>query len=89
MSLQVIELVLFAGLAAIVLFMLYSVLGRRVGRQPQEEAAGLGASGVGCYYDDELHQLAGLQGDTWQSLYHFSVGMPDEDPRLTTLPPYP
>ncbi|CAN5369083.1 TIM44-related membrane protein TimA [soil metagenome] len=35
---QVLELVIFAGLAAVVLFMLYSVLGRRVGRQPQEAA---------------------------------------------------
>lgn len=34
------ELIIFAALAAIVLYMLYSVLGRRVGRQPQE---GLGA----------------------------------------------
>lgn len=51
MSLQVIELVLFAGLAAIVLFMLYSVLGRRVGRQPQEEAAGLGARIAGAPVD--------------------------------------
>jgi predicted lipid-binding transport protein (Tim44 family) len=33
---QVLELFIFAGLAAVVLFMLYSVLGRRVGRQPQE-----------------------------------------------------
>ena len=40
-SLQVIELIIFAGLAAIVLFMLYSVLGRRVGRQPQEDAVGV------------------------------------------------
>ncbi|MBE7217817.1 MAG: TIM44-related membrane protein TimA [Caulobacteraceae bacterium] len=51
MSLQVIELVLFAGLAAIVLFMLYSVLGRRVGRQPQEEAAGLGVGLRGAQVD--------------------------------------
>lgn len=40
-SLQVLELIIFAGLAAIVLFMLYSVLGRRVGRQPQEQPAGM------------------------------------------------
>ena len=33
---QVLELIIFAGLAGVVLFMLYSVLGRRVGRQPQE-----------------------------------------------------
>ena len=43
MSLQVLELIIFAGLAAIVLFMLYSVLGRRVGRQPQETPVGLRA----------------------------------------------
>ncbi|WP_334160733.1 TIM44-related membrane protein TimA [Phenylobacterium sp.] len=36
---QVLELIIFAGLAAIVLYQLYSVLGRRVGRQPEENAA--------------------------------------------------
>jgi len=36
--LQVLELIIFAGLAAIVLYQLYSVLGRRVGRQPGDEA---------------------------------------------------
>jgi predicted lipid-binding transport protein (Tim44 family) len=35
--LQVLELIIFAGLAAIVLYQLYSVLGRRVGRQPGEQ----------------------------------------------------
>ncbi len=34
--LQVVELLIFAALAAVVLFQLYSVLGRRVGRQPEE-----------------------------------------------------
>jgi predicted lipid-binding transport protein (Tim44 family) len=37
--LQVLELIIFAGLAAIVLYQLYSVLGRRVGRQPGEQPA--------------------------------------------------
>jgi len=32
----VIELIIFAALAAVVLYQLYSVLGRRVGRQPQD-----------------------------------------------------
>ena len=36
---QVLELIIFAGLAAIVLYQLYSVLGRRVGRQPQDTPA--------------------------------------------------
>lgn len=36
---QVLELIIFAGLAAIVLYQLYSVLGRRVGRQPEDRPA--------------------------------------------------
>ena len=35
----VLELIIFAGLAGVVLFQLYSVLGRRVGRQPEDAAA--------------------------------------------------
>jgi predicted lipid-binding transport protein (Tim44 family) len=44
--LQVLELIIFAGLAAIVLYQLYSVLGRRVGRQPedQQQPAAAGAA---------------------------------------------
>lgn len=37
-ALQVLELVIFAALAAVVLFQLYTVLGRRVGRQPEDAA---------------------------------------------------
>jgi predicted lipid-binding transport protein (Tim44 family) len=37
--LQVLELIIFAGLAAIVLYQLYAVLGRRVGRQPEDTPA--------------------------------------------------
>ena len=33
------ELIIFAGLAAIVLYQLYAVLGRRVGRQPEDSPA--------------------------------------------------
>lgn len=36
---QVLELIIFAGLAVIVLYQLYSVLGRRVGRQPEDRPA--------------------------------------------------
>ena len=36
---QTLELIIFAGLAAIVLYQLYSVLGRRVGRQPEDTPA--------------------------------------------------
>ena len=40
---QVLELIIFAGLAVIVLYQLYAVLGRRVGRQPGDSPASEGA----------------------------------------------
>jgi len=54
----------------------------------EAEAAGVRSTGIGCYLDDEMHQLLGLDGTAWQSLYHFTVGGPVDDPRLRTLPPY-
>ncbi len=55
----------------------------------EAEAAGLRATGIGCFFDDAVHQLLGFKDTTFQSLYHFTVGGPIEDSRLTTLPPYP
>jgi SagB-type dehydrogenase family enzyme len=55
----------------------------------EAEAAGARATGIGCYYDDPVHEMLGLRGDTWQSLYHFSMGMPVDDPRITNEPGYP
>jgi hypothetical protein len=54
----------------------------------EAEAAGARATGIGCYYDDPVHDLLGLSGHAWQSLYHFSMGLPVEDTRLTTEPAY-
>jgi SagB-type dehydrogenase family enzyme len=54
----------------------------------EAEAAGGRATGIGCYYDDPVHDLLGLSGHQWQSLYHFSMGLPVEDTRLTTEPGY-
>jgi SagB-type dehydrogenase family enzyme len=52
------------------------------------EAAGVRGTGIGCYFDDVLHNALGLTGHNWQSLYHFTVGAPVEDLRLRTVPPY-
>ena len=52
------------------------------------EAAGVRGTGIGCYFDDVLHRPLGLTGHDWQSLYHFTVGGPVEDPRLRTVQPY-
>jgi predicted lipid-binding transport protein (Tim44 family) len=38
-KLQILELIIFAGLAGVVLYQLYAVLGRRVGRQPEDAPA--------------------------------------------------
>ncbi|KYF70927.1 nitroreductase family protein [Sorangium cellulosum] len=46
------------------------------------------ATGIGCYFDDVFHELCGITGDAFQSLYHFTVGGPVEDVRLMTRAPY-
>lgn len=55
----------------------------------EAEAAGARATGIGCFYDDPVHDVLGLSGHEFQSLYHFTVGRPVEDARLTTEPGYP
>jgi SagB-type dehydrogenase family enzyme len=54
----------------------------------EAEAAGLRGTGIGCFFDDAVHDLLGIRDTTWQSLYHFTVGGPLEDARLRTEPPY-
>jgi SagB-type dehydrogenase family enzyme len=54
----------------------------------EAEAAGVRGTGIGCYFDDAFHKLLGLHGDRFQSLYHFTVGGPVDDPRLMTLSAY-
>lgn len=55
----------------------------------EAEAAGLRATGIGCYFDDGVHTVLGLGDTSFQSLYHFTVGSAVDDPRLTTLAAYP
>lgn len=54
----------------------------------EAEAAGIRATGIGCFFDDAMHQILGLASHRYQSLYHFTVGGPIDDPRLRTAPPY-
>ena len=54
----------------------------------EAEAAGVRATGIGCFFDDPVHQTFGFKDLAFQSLYHFTVGGAVDDPRLTTLPPY-
>jgi SagB-type dehydrogenase family enzyme len=54
----------------------------------EAEAAGIRATGIGCFFDDPVHEVFGFSGWDYQSLYHFTMGGPVEDARLTTLPAY-
>lgn len=64
----------------------------------EAEAAGVRGTGIGCFFDDSMHQLLGLPGYRirsadgpsirYQTLYHFTVGGPIEDTRLRTAPAY-
>ncbi|OAI14057.1 nitroreductase [Methylomonas lenta] len=54
----------------------------------EAEAAGVRGTGIGCFFDDAVHGVLGLQDNAWQSLYHFTVGVPADDSRLQTLPAY-
>ncbi|KAL5133038.1 putative nitroreductase MJ1384 [Glycine soja] len=55
----------------------------------EAHAIGISATGIGCFFDNPVHQLLGLKGSTFQSLYHFTVGGPVLDKRIMSLPAYP
>ena len=54
----------------------------------QAEAEGFRGTGIGCYFDDAVHELLGLTGDRLQVLYHFTVGAPLADTRIGFEAPY-
>jgi SagB-type dehydrogenase family enzyme len=54
----------------------------------EAEATGARGTGIGCFYDDPVHRALGIEGHAFQSIYHFTVGIPVEDRRLTTEPGY-
>jgi SagB-type dehydrogenase family enzyme len=54
----------------------------------EAEAMGIRGTGIGCFFDDPVHSVFGFKEYKWQSLYHFTIGGPVEDRRLTQLPPY-
>jgi nitroreductase len=54
----------------------------------EAEAAGLRATGIGCFFDDVVHETLGLGDDRFRDLYHFTVGGAVEDERLATRPGY-
>lgn len=55
----------------------------------EAHAVGISATGIGCFFDDPVHEVLGLRGSNYQSLYHFTVGAPVIDKRIMSLPAYP
>ncbi len=54
----------------------------------EAEGIGLQGTGIGCFFDDAVHELLGIEGDALQSLYHFTIGGALHDPRIITMPAY-
>jgi len=54
----------------------------------EAEANGVRATGIGCFFDDVVHETLGLADGRFRDLYHFTVGGAVEDPRLTMRPGY-
>ncbi len=54
----------------------------------EAEAANVRGTGIGCYFDDEVHGLLGIKNQALQSMYHFTVGGAITDTRLKTLAAY-
>jgi hypothetical protein len=52
------------------------------------ELAGFRGCGIGCFLDDVVHRMLGLEKLEYQDLYHFTVGKPIHDQRITNLPAY-
>src|ERR1700676_2837940 len=46
------------------------------------EALGLGATGIGAFFDEEVNRYLGLSSELGQVVYHFAIGYPVADPRL-------
>ncbi|NOQ36081.1 MAG: hypothetical protein GQ569_09325 [Methylococcaceae bacterium] len=54
----------------------------------EAEAMAIQGTGIGCFFDDPVHEFLGLQEMNFQSLYHFTVGGAVHDDRILTQPAY-
>lgn len=54
----------------------------------EAEALDLSATGIGCFFDQGVHDLLGLEDGRFRMLYGTAVGRAVHDPRIQTLPAY-
>jgi SagB-type dehydrogenase family enzyme len=46
------------------------------------EAQGLGATGIGAFFDEQVRRYLRIEPEQGQVIYHFAIGYPVPDPRL-------
>jgi SagB-type dehydrogenase family enzyme len=46
------------------------------------ESLGLGSTGIGAFFDEEVHHYLNVPPEQGQVVYHFAIGYPVPDPRL-------
>lgn len=54
----------------------------------EAEAIGLQGTGIGCFFDDALHDLLGIADTRYQVMYQFTVGGAVVDTRIGSEPAY-
>jgi hypothetical protein len=54
----------------------------------EAEAMNIQGTGIGCFFDDLVHEFLGLKNMNFQTLYHFTIGGAIYDDRVLTLPAY-
>ena len=54
----------------------------------EAEAMNIQGTGIGCFFDDPVHEFLGLKDMSFQILYHFTIGGAVHDDRILTLPAY-
>lgn len=54
----------------------------------QAEMSGQSGTGIGCFFDDPVHRLLGISDESYQTFYHFTLGYPLVDQRISSHSPY-
>ncbi len=49
---------------------------------------GFNGTGIGCFFDDLMHEVLEIKDRSFQDVYHFTFGRAVEDRRIQTIDPY-
>ena len=54
----------------------------------EAETVGWRGTGIGCFFDDADNEVLGIKTDEFKVIYHYAIGMANDDPRISTQPAY-